>query len=89
MTSKEGVKMQDLLDRISVDPTVCHGQPCIKGTRIMVYLVLELLESGLAPEGIIKEYYPQLSKQDVDACLHYAASLIRDAEFVPFVTAAP
>ena len=89
MTSKEGVKMQDLLDRISVDPTVCHGQPCIKGTRIMVYLVLELLESGVTPERIIKEYYPQLSKQDVDACLHYAASLIRDAEFVPFVTAAP
>ena len=81
--------MQDLLDRISVDPMVCHGQPCIKGTRIMVYLVLELLESGVTPERIIKEYYPQLSKQDVDACLHYAASLIRDAEFVPFVTAAP
>jgi uncharacterized protein (DUF433 family) len=89
MTSKEGLQMQDLLDRISVEPAVCHGQPCIKGTRIMVYLVLELLESGLAPEGIIKEYYPQLSKQDIDACLHYAASLIRDAEFVPFVTAAP
>jgi uncharacterized protein (DUF433 family) len=89
MTSKEGVKMQDLLDRISVDPTVCHGQPCIKGTRIMVYLVLELLESGVTPQRIVKEYYPQLSKQDVDACLHYAASLIRDAEFVPFVTAAP
>jgi uncharacterized protein (DUF433 family) len=89
MTSQEGVKMQDLMDRISVDPTVCHGQPCIKGTRIMVYLVLELLESGATPERIIKEYYPQLSKQDVDACLHYAASLIRDAEFVPFVTAAP
>ena len=81
--------MQDLLDRINVNPKVCHGQPCIKGTRIMVYLVLELLESGLTPEGIIKEYYPQLSKRDVDACLHYAASLIRDAEFVPFVTATP
>jgi len=54
----------------------------------MVYLVLELVESGVTPERIIKEYYPQLSKQDVDACLHYAASLIRDAEFVPFVTAA-
>jgi uncharacterized protein (DUF433 family) len=89
MRSKEETEMQDLLDRISVDPTVCHGQPCIKGTRIMVYLVLELLESGVTPERIIKEYYPQLSKQDVDACLHYAASLIRDAEFVPFVTAAP
>lgn len=89
MNGQEGINMQDLLDRISVDPTVCHGQPCIKGTRIMVYVVLELLESGVTPERIIKEYYPQVSKQDVDACLHYAASLIRDAEFVPFVTAAP
>ena len=81
--------MENLVDRISVDPKVCHGQPCIKGTRIMVYLVLELLESGLSSEQIIKEYYPQLTKEDVEACLHYAASLIRDAEFVPFVTAAP
>lgn len=81
--------MQDLLNRISANPEVCHGQPCIKGTRIMVYLVLELLESGLSPAQIIKEYYPQLTKEDVEACLHYAASLIRDAEFVPFVTAVP
>jgi uncharacterized protein (DUF433 family) len=50
--------MQDLLDRISVGPTVSHGQPCIKGTRIMVYLILELLESGPGSERIIKEYYP-------------------------------
>jgi uncharacterized protein (DUF433 family) len=81
--------MENLVDRISVDPQVCHGQPCIKGTRIMVYLVLELLESGLGVDQIIKDYYPQLTKQDIEASLHYAASLIRDAEFVPFVTAAP
>jgi uncharacterized protein (DUF433 family) len=89
MNIKEGVKMKDLLDRINVNPNVCHGQPCIKGTRIMVYLVLELLESGVTPERILKEYYPQLTKQDIEACLHYATSLIRDAEYVPFVTAAP
>jgi uncharacterized protein (DUF433 family) len=89
MRSKEETQMQDLLDRINVFPKVCHGQPCIKGTRIMVYLVLELLESGLSPKQILKEYYPQLAKEDIEACLHYAASLIRDAEFVPFVTAAP
>lgn len=80
--------MDNLLERIMVDPNVCHGQPCVKGTRIMVYLVLELLEAGLAPEQIICDYYPQLTKQDVEACLHYAASLIRDTEFVPFETAA-
>ena len=78
--------MDNILERIVVDPKVCHGQPCIKGTRIMVYLVLELLEAGLGPERIIEEYYPQLTKQDIEACLHYAASLIREAEFVPFET---
>lgn len=76
--------MKGLMERISVDPHVCHGQPCIKGTRIMVYLVLELLEAGLEHERIIQEYYPQLEREDIKACLHYAASLIRDAEYVPF-----
>jgi len=76
--------MNDLIERISVDPKVCHGQPCIKGTRIMVYLILELLESGLSSDQIIREYYPQLAKQDIEACLHYAATLIRDTEYIPF-----
>ncbi len=76
--------MQRLMQRISVDPHVCHGQPCIKGTRIMVYLVLELLEAGLDAEKIIHEYYPQLHREDIEACLHYAAGLIRDAEYIPF-----
>ena len=81
--------MTDLSERIEVNPQVCHGQPCIKGTRIMVYLILELLEAGHSPEEILQDYYPQLDKQDVEACLHYAASLVRDAEFVPFDTAKP
>lgn len=76
--------MEYLIERISVDPNVCHGQPCIKGTRIMVYLILELLEAGLTSEQIIRDYYPQLKKQDVEACLHYAATLIRETEYVPF-----
>ena len=80
--------MKGLLDRVIVDPKICHGQPCVKGTRIMVYLVLELVEAGIGLEQITNEYYPQLTKQDIEACLHYAASLIRDAEFVPFATAA-
>jgi len=75
------------MERISVDPKVCHGQPCVKGTRIMGYLILELLESGLGPEQIIKECYPRLTRQDIEACLHYAGRLIRDAEYVPFATA--
>jgi len=76
--------MDKLLERISVDPNVCHGQPHIKGTRIMVYLILELLEAGLTPDRIIQEYYPQLTREDIEACLHYAATLIRDAEYIPF-----
>jgi uncharacterized protein (DUF433 family) len=50
----------------------------------MVYLVLELLETGLEHDKIIQEYYPQLEREDIEACLHYAAGLIRDAEYVPF-----
>ncbi|OGQ01486.1 MAG: hypothetical protein A2026_21430 [Deltaproteobacteria bacterium RBG_19FT_COMBO_46_12] len=80
--------MEKLIERIQVDPKICHGQPCIKGTRVMVYLVLELLEAGLTSDQIIQDYYPQLMKQDIEACLHYAASLIRDTEYVPFATAA-
>ena len=48
--------MKDLLGRISVDPKICHGQPCVKGTRIMVYIILELLEAGISLEKITKEY---------------------------------
>ena len=80
--------MEKLIERIQVDPKICHGQPCIKGTRVMVYLVLELLEAGLTSDQTIQDYYPQLMKQDIEACLHYAASLIRDTEYVPFATAA-
>jgi len=50
----------------------------------MVYLVLELLEAGVTPDMIIRDYYPQIGREDIEACLHYAAVLIRDAEYVPF-----
>jgi uncharacterized protein (DUF433 family) len=79
------MEMGNLLERITVDSNVCHGQPCLKGTRIMVYLIIELLEAGVAPEKIVKDYYPQLTRQDIEACLHYAAILIRDTEYMPFV----
>lgn len=60
-------------NRIEVDPHICHGQPCIRGTRVMVYLIIELLEAGLTPANIIRDYYPQITMEDVQACLHYAA----------------
>ncbi|MGA3086336.1 MAG: DUF433 domain-containing protein [Thermodesulfobacteriota bacterium] len=76
--------MDTLLDYITVDPHICHGQPCIKDTRILVHLILELLETGITPEQIIRDYYPQLTKRGIEACLHYATTLVRDAEFIPY-----
>jgi uncharacterized protein (DUF433 family) len=67
--------MDTLLDHIAVDPHICHGQPCLKGSRIMVHLILELLETGLTPDQIIQDYYPQLTRQAIEACLHYAVTL--------------
>lgn len=71
-------------DFISVDPKICHGQPCFTGTRIMVYLVLELLEAGVAPEEIITRYYRKITKKHIQATLHYAAELMKTGESVPF-----
>ncbi len=71
-------------ESISVDPHVCHGQPCFKGTRIMVYLVLELLEGGVSVEKILKEYYPSLTQESVQAALHYAAELVKGEQVIPF-----
>jgi len=73
-----------MLDLIAVDKNICHGQPCFTGTRIMVYLILELLEAGLTAEEIIKGYYPQLTTDHIKAAIHYSTRLIRDQEYVPF-----
>lgn len=50
----------------------------------MVYIIIELLEASLTPDDIIKDYYPQITKDDIKQCLHYAASLIKDQEYIPF-----
>jgi uncharacterized protein (DUF433 family) len=72
----------NIADYITVDPTICHGKPCFKGTRIMVYLVLELLEAGITVEEIIgRRYYPQLTKKHVAAALHYAGELLKTREY--------
>ncbi len=65
-------------DRIAVNPHICHGQPCIRGTRVMVYLTIELLEAGLMPVDIVRDYYPHITSEDVKACLHYVADLIKN-----------
>ena len=66
--------------RITVDPTVCFGKPCIRGTRIPVYMVLELLEHGLRAEDITQQCYPELRPDDIKACIHYAAALVKSEE---------
>ncbi len=64
-------------DYITVDPNVCHGQACIKGTRIMVSIVLDNLAAGLAPDEIVHSY-PSLSREAVQASVAYAAELARE-----------
>lgn len=69
--------MKQLLDRISVDPNVCFGKPCIKGTRIWVSLVLDFLADGMTFEEILKEY-PSLSIKDIRAAIAYGAEMSRE-----------
>lgn len=71
-------------DYITTNADICHGQPCFKKTRIMVYLVLELLEAGETPEQIIRSY-PSLTKHHIKAALHFAAELIKSEEYSSFV----
>ncbi len=63
--------------RISVDPNVCHGQPCVKGTRIMVWLILQYLANGDSEKEILVGY-PDLCAEDIRACLAYAAESARE-----------
>lgn len=70
-------------DFIDVNPQVCHGQPCFKGTRIMAYIVLEMLEAGENVQEILNSY-PQLTQNHIKAVLHYAAEVIKTGEFIPF-----
>ena len=65
-----------MLERIAVDPEIHFGKPCIKGSRIPVQDVLELLAESLSFEQIIRDYYPEISVEDIRACLHYAAALV-------------
>jgi uncharacterized protein (DUF433 family) len=69
--------MSNLLERITVDPNVCHGQACIRGTRIMVWLILQYLANGDQPEDVLAAY-PRLTREDLQACLAYAADKTRE-----------
>ena len=74
----------DWRERISVDPAVCHGRACVKGTRIMVSVVLDNFAAGLTTDDIVSSY-PSLTREDVQAAMAYAADLARE-RMVPLPT---
>lgn len=77
MTSRE-----DLLKRISINPRVCFGKPCIRGTRIWVALIVDNLAEGISEKDLL-EAYPPLHQDDIRAALAYAAEVTRE-RVIPF-----
>jgi uncharacterized protein (DUF433 family) len=69
--------MNALLERITIDPEICGGKPCIKGTRIWVSLLLDFLAGGMSEADLLTEY-PQLAHEDVMAALAYGAEVARE-----------
>lgn len=63
--------------RISIHPEICHGQACIKNTRIPVHQILRMLANGDSVEALLNEY-PTISHEDILACMDYAASLAEE-----------
>ena len=68
---------QKLLERISINPEICFGKPCIKGHRIWVSLILDFLADGMTITEILEEY-PQLTTEDILACIAYGAEMSRE-----------
>jgi uncharacterized protein (DUF433 family) len=68
---------EKLLSRISINPHICFGKPCIRGHRIWVSLILDFLASGMTAQEILEEY-PELEEADVLACIAYGAEMSRE-----------
>jgi uncharacterized protein (DUF433 family) len=77
MTAKKNVTREELLQRIWIDPTRCFGKPCIRGHRIWVSLIVDLLASGRSEREILEDY-PGLEPEDVQACIAYGAGMSRE-----------
>ena len=69
--------MNSRLDRISIDPRICGGKPCINGTRIWVSLILDFLAEGMSEAELLKDY-PQLTHEDILAAIAYGAEAARE-----------
>jgi uncharacterized protein (DUF433 family) len=74
--------MDPLLSRITIDPSICHGKPCIRGLRYPVETILELLSSGMTPDEILADY-EDLEPDDLPAAIAFAARLARTRRLVP------
>jgi uncharacterized protein (DUF433 family) len=70
--------MTNLLERIAIDPAVCGGKPCIRGTRIRVSLILDMLADGVTEQELLADY-PYLTRDDVLAAIAYGADTARDS----------
>ena len=68
---------EELLSRISINPEICFGKPCVRGHRIWVSLILDLLASGMTVEAVLAEY-PGLHEEDIRACIAYGAEMSRE-----------
>jgi uncharacterized protein (DUF433 family) len=71
------MRREELLARVTVDPKVCTGKPCIRGTRIYISIILDALAEGLTLDEII-DYYPPLTIDDIRAVVAYEAELARE-----------
>ena len=69
--------MENWKERISVDPAVCHGKACIRGTRLMISVILDNIAAGV-PRAEILASYPAMRSEDIAAALAYAAELVRE-----------
>ena len=72
-----GQSRTELLQRIRVDPNICFGKPCIRGYRIWVSLILDMLAEGVSVEEIL-ENYPGITEEDVRACIAYGSKMSRE-----------
>jgi uncharacterized protein (DUF433 family) len=70
-------------ERIAVNPQIHLGKPCVAGTRILVQSVLELVREGLSFSAIIADYYPDLTPEDIRACIQYAIDVVVREEIHP------
>ena len=80
------MKSMNWRDRVSADPTICHGKACIVGTRVMVSVIVDNIAAGVSRQEVLRSY-PSINDQDIEAALQYAAELTRE-RIVPLAVGA-